>query len=339
MRQEEEITPTGCCGSSRVNRKVTPYSNSPSHIRTMEIRPGRNLMIHHRNHKPREADFQQQYDDYLKCLQQNSKNHHLNNRLIQQPITKQVTKDPNSLSYSNYGLSLDDESTPGKNPAKNGVRNNGINRSMSHSEWMLNLNGSPKKYLTHTNSSPTRVPGQVPGTFPSILDSPTKSHGIVREPTQVPVTQLISEHVNVNTLKHVSLEMYQSQESTDELVDLESSPRGQGHPAQQKGQFSPPFLDSRDDSFSSNTIKPDPDQACVFLIHGVGGSAAVWKAQDEHLTSKNYEVIIPDLIGHGSSPAPMDKSAYEFEEIAADVLALFDRFCKKRNVIIGHSYG
>ena len=31
--------------------------------------------------------------------------------------------------------------------------------------------------------------------------------------------------------------------------------------------------------------------------------------------------------------------AYEFQELASDVLQIFDQFSKKKNVVIGHSYG
>ena len=80
-------------------------------------------------------------------------------------------------------------------------------------------------------------------------------------------------------------------------------------------------------------------QAVLFFIHGVGGSVDVWKQQLDYFSSEGYEIVCPDLIGHGFSAAPHNPKNYKFEEISTDLLLLFDMFCKKQNVVIGHSYG
>lgn len=77
----------------------------------------------------------------------------------------------------------------------------------------------------------------------------------------------------------------------------------------------------------------------VFFIHGVGGSSDLWHHQIKYFVDKGFEVVAPDLLGHGFSHAPHQTSAYTFHEIADDMLALFDAFAKKRNILVGHSYG
>ncbi|CAH1797484.1 unnamed protein product [Owenia fusiformis] len=79
--------------------------------------------------------------------------------------------------------------------------------------------------------------------------------------------------------------------------------------------------------------------AVLFFFHGVGGSADVWKPQVDYFRKEGYEIIVPDLLGHGYSQAPKTQSAYHFKELTKDIVAIFDRYCKRRNVIIGHSYG
>lgn len=80
-------------------------------------------------------------------------------------------------------------------------------------------------------------------------------------------------------------------------------------------------------------------EAVLFFIHGVGGSVDVWKRQLDYFSSKGYEIVCPDLIGHGFSASPHNPKDYSFEEISVDLLIIFDMFCKKQNVVIGHSYG
>lgn len=77
----------------------------------------------------------------------------------------------------------------------------------------------------------------------------------------------------------------------------------------------------------------------LFFIHGVGGSLAIWKEQLDFFVRLGYEVVAPDLAGHGASSAPQVAAAYTFYALAEDMRAIFKRYAKKRNILIGHSYG
>ncbi|XP_074650949.1 protein ABHD8-like [Tubulanus polymorphus] len=77
----------------------------------------------------------------------------------------------------------------------------------------------------------------------------------------------------------------------------------------------------------------------IYFLHGVGGCADVWRGQIAYFSNLGYDIVAPDLIGHGLSMAPDDKDAYTFEEIFDDMLAMFDKFSKKTNILVGHSYG
>lgn len=81
------------------------------------------------------------------------------------------------------------------------------------------------------------------------------------------------------------------------------------------------------------------DSIVLFFIHGVGGSASIWDEQINYFTRQGYEVVAPDLLGHGFSDAPRNNSEYEFVQLAEDMLAVFDKYHKKKNVLVGHSYG
>ncbi|XP_068599268.1 protein ABHD8 [Brachionichthys hirsutus] len=81
-----------------------------------------------------------------------------------------------------------------------------------------------------------------------------------------------------------------------------------------------------------------PDVA-LFFIHGVGGSLDIWGSQLDFFSKQGYEVIAADLVGHGSSSAPQVAAAYTFYALAEDMRIIFKRYARKRNILIGHSYG
>lgn len=65
-------------------------------------------------------------------------------------------------------------------------------------------------------------------------------------------------------------------------------------------------------------------------------NGACWTSLAKEL-EKDYDVIMPDARGHGSSNAP--ESGYQYEKFAADVIALIDELNLISPVILGHSMG
>jgi pimeloyl-ACP methyl ester carboxylesterase len=88
----------------------------------------------------------------------------------------------------------------------------------------------------------------------------------------------------------------------------------------------------------NDSVKQDPG-VVLFFIHGVGGSSDIWKPQMNYFANLGYEIVCPDMVGHGFSCAPNERKSYHFREILRDMEAMFDLYCKRSNVLIGHSYG
>ncbi|XP_072924174.1 protein ABHD8-like [Hemitrygon akajei] len=87
------------------------------------------------------------------------------------------------------------------------------------------------------------------------------------------------------------------------------------------------------------SCKGTHSDVALFFIHGVGGSLDIWREQLDFFGRLGYEVVAPDLAGHGSSTAPRVGAAYTFYALREDMRSIFKRYCKRRNVLIGHSYG
>lgn len=88
-----------------------------------------------------------------------------------------------------------------------------------------------------------------------------------------------------------------------------------------------------------SSCKGTHSDVALFFVHGVGGSLDIWSSQIDFFSRLGYEVIAPDLAGHGASTAPQIAAAYTFYALAEDLRAIFKRYARKRNILIGHSYG
>ncbi|XP_064798460.1 protein ABHD8-like isoform X1 [Oncorhynchus masou masou] len=88
-----------------------------------------------------------------------------------------------------------------------------------------------------------------------------------------------------------------------------------------------------------SSCKGTHSDVALFFVHGVGGSLDIWGNQLDFFSRLGYEVIAPDLAGHGVSKAPHITAAYTFYALAEDMRAIFKKYARKRNILVGHSYG
>jgi pimeloyl-ACP methyl ester carboxylesterase len=76
----------------------------------------------------------------------------------------------------------------------------------------------------------------------------------------------------------------------------------------------------------------------VVMIHGFGGSKAVWQPQIQEF-SRRYRVITLDLPGHGDSPRPEGDQHYSPAACAEELRLFLDHLEIERAVLVGQSLG
>lgn len=82
--------------------------------------------------------------------------------------------------------------------------------------------------------------------------------------------------------------------------------------------------------------RPTKSTETVLLIHGLAGSSKTWDAVMP-LLAERYDVIAPDLLGHGESAKPMgDYSLGAFASGMRDFLSVLD---VDSVTVVGHSFG
>ena len=83
-------------------------------------------------------------------------------------------------------------------------------------------------------------------------------------------------------------------------------------------------------------LRTGGDKPPVVLLHGLTASGACWTPLARALES-DYDVVLPDARGHGSSGVPSD--GYRYEDLAADVVGLMSALGLTAPVLLGHSMG
>ena len=79
-----------------------------------------------------------------------------------------------------------------------------------------------------------------------------------------------------------------------------------------------------------------PARPAIVFIHGALNDHSVWSAQAEALSAQGYQVLAPDLPGHGGTPGP---ALATVEAMADWLLAWLDAAGVARVLLAGHSLG
>lgn len=82
--------------------------------------------------------------------------------------------------------------------------------------------------------------------------------------------------------------------------------------------------------------RPEKDRPTVIFIHGAGHDHSVWILQTRYFATHGWNVVVPDLPGHGQSDGPVLES---IEALADWILALVATLGTTKVALVGHSMG
>jgi 3-oxoadipate enol-lactonase len=87
----------------------------------------------------------------------------------------------------------------------------------------------------------------------------------------------------------------------------------------------------------AHEITGPADAPAVVFLHSIGTDREVCRPVADRVAAAGRRVVLVDLRGHGSSPAP--DAPYRLDELAGDVLALLDELGLRSAAIAGVSLG
>ncbi|NWH86056.1 ABHD8 protein, partial [Aegithalos caudatus] len=187
-----------------------------------------------------------------------------------------------------------------------------------------------------------RVRHSVPGNRPEFPEEPPEEPGRGAVRCRRRITLYRNGQLLIENLGDTGTpERLNPDPAEPETPDPAGIPAGipAGTPAGKRRRRRPKKVVTVDCQKRITSCKGTHGDVVLFFIHGVGGSLDIWKEQLEFFSQLGYEVVAPDLAGHGLSSAPPVAAAYTFYALAEDMRAVFQRYAKKRNILIGHSYG
>lgn len=84
----------------------------------------------------------------------------------------------------------------------------------------------------------------------------------------------------------------------------------------------------------STTNKPT-----LLLLHGFPSTSYDWRHQIPYLKNLGYGVLVPDLLGYGSSSKPLAVEPYIGLSMASDIISILDHESIQTVVGVGHDWG
>ncbi|XP_045156265.2 protein ABHD8-like [Mercenaria mercenaria] len=307
---------------SRNSRRIAPEPGSCDSI--IEIRPSRHLRVKRLNPKERDEKFEKEMQAYLQYRELGA-------------LSSGVAVPPHLLGQrqeTNHGNSNKAKSEHQETVAPHEIKEEkNVQNEREKSDYLNLSHGKSQIHSPSRNSLYSQGAQSVSGVHVAVQRPSSEVHAL----GQIGESNLeLEEDVHSSSLHKSARSPRKTKDHRP--VSARSFKRGAKSLATSDVNDTLSNLPDIDHTSVTHLDSPFKD-ATFFFIHGVGGSADIWNAQLEFFASLGLEVIAPDLIGHGLSCSPDFERAYHFNELLNDLELIFDKYCKRQNVVVGHSYG
>ncbi|KAK7920135.1 epoxide hydrolase [Apiospora marii] len=99
------------------------------------------------------------------------------------------------------------------------------------------------------------------------------------------------------------------------------------------------FAVSRGHTYSFVHIGAAENKPSLLLLHGWPSHIDDWIYQIRHFQSKGYGLVVPDILGYGSSSRPSETSEYRLKPLSQDIAEVLDHVGVRQAVGVGHDWG
>lgn len=99
------------------------------------------------------------------------------------------------------------------------------------------------------------------------------------------------------------------------------------------------YLNTGDEILYYRHNEINPDRLALIFIHGLGDSGLSFEYAFKYKKLRNFNIIIPDLIGYGRSSGAASQERYRFKAHIERLWFLIEHLKLERVVLLGHSMG
>jgi soluble epoxide hydrolase/lipid-phosphate phosphatase len=86
-------------------------------------------------------------------------------------------------------------------------------------------------------------------------------------------------------------------------------------------------------------IPPQSSKTTILFLHGFPSGAYDWRHQIPHFSKAGYGVLVPDLLGYGSTDKPELAEQYRGKKMASEIIEILDHENIGKVHGVGHDWG
>ena len=83
---------------------------------------------------------------------------------------------------------------------------------------------------------------------------------------------------------------------------------------------------------------PHPGKSTILFVHGFPATSRSWRAQAAFFAARGHGVVVPDLLGYGSTDKPHALEPYACKLISKDVVDILEKEGLSGVVAVGHDW-